>query len=158
MDVDLLMRPDEKALRRDLAAGRFLAGEASGRWRLVAVRWPHAVIAVRASDGEEYGLRFECTDYPATAATAQPWDHDADCPLPHPRWPRGVSKIPLAFNPGWKEGRCLYLPCDRLSIEGHDNWRSEHPSMLWDPARGICKYLGIVHQLLNAGEYGGRRG
>ena len=35
----------------------------------------------------------------------------------------------MAFNPGWKNGSCLYLPCDRQSIEGHANWHGEHPSL-----------------------------
>ena len=67
------------------------------------------------------------------------------------------ARVALAFNPGWKGGVCLYLPCDRLSIEGHDQWRSQHPALLWDPEKGLCKYLIIIHELLNSGDYGGRR-
>jgi hypothetical protein len=76
--------------------------------------------------------------------------------VPAARWPRGQSRIPLAFNPDWKAGSCLYLPCDRHSIEGHDGWHSQHPALLWEPAKGICKYLGIVHQLLNTNDHGRR--
>lgn len=150
------MLPDESALRRDLAAGRFLTGEVSRRWRLCSVSWPYVVIAVQARDGSEVGLRFECTDYPATPVTAQPWNIAADIPLDRGQWPGGTSRIPLAFNPDWKNGSCLYLPCDRQSIEGHDQWRHQHPALLWDPAIGITKYLGIVHELLISSEYGGR--
>jgi hypothetical protein len=156
MTVDAGHRPDEAALRRDLASGRFLIGAATRRWRLVSVRFPHAMIAVRAMDGSEIALRFECSGYPRVAVTAQPWDVETDRPLARDQWPRGQSRIPLAFNPEWKGGTCLYLPCDRQSIEGHDGWRSQHPALLWEPQKGICKYLGIVHQLLNTSDYGGR--
>lgn len=157
MSVEAFRRPDEVALRRDLVDGRFLAGVASGRWTLHWIRFPHALIGVRATDGEEYALRFQCEDYPRTPATAQPWDVERDQPLAANLWPKGECRVPLAFNPGWKGGVCLYLPCDRLSIEGHEMWRSQHPALLWEPAKGISKYLGIVHQLLNSGDYGGRR-
>jgi len=86
--------------------------------------------------------------------TAQPWDLEANAPLKVDRWPKGQGRVALAFNVGWKNGTCLYLPCDRLSIEGHDNWRHDHPALLWDRDKGICKYLGIIHELLNSNDYG----
>ena len=65
--------------------------------------------------------------------TAQPWDIAANAPLPANRWPTGTTIVPSVFRPDWKNGQCLYLPCDRMSIEGHDQWRSQHPSRLWQP-------------------------
>ncbi len=149
--------PEEVVFRSHLASGRFLSGVAAGRWRLVSVAWPHAVLCVRAADGIEYGLRFECGDYPRTPATARPWDIERNAPLDPMRWPTGRDRIPLAFNSGWKDGSCLYLPCDRQSIEGHANWYQEHPSLIWNPALGVVHYLRVVHDLLNSGDYGGRR-
>jgi len=150
------LSPGEKSLRRDFAAGRFLSGQAARRWQLLSINWPYAIIEVFAADGQAFGFRFECTGYPYAAVTAQPWEVVSNGPLAPGRWPKGSSRIPLAFNPGWKGGACLYLPCDRQSIEGHDNWRHQYPSLLWDPAKGICKYLGIIHELLNSSEYAGR--
>jgi hypothetical protein len=148
--------PDEQTLRRHLEAGRFRSAVAAGWWRLVSIEWPHTVIAVTARDGAEYAFRFECSNYPRTAATAQPWDVERNAPLAHGRWPTGRSRVPMAFNPAWKGGTCLYLPCDRLSIDGHQNWVTQHPALLWDSEKGICKYLGIIHELLNSSDYGGR--
>lgn len=148
---------DERMLRLHLESGRFRSGAARGWWRFIDLRWPHVVIGITASDGIEYVLRFDCTDYPRTPVTGQPWDFDAGQPLPPKLWPRGSGRVSLAFNPNWKHGTCLYLPCDRQSIDGHDNWRNEHPALLWDPEKGLCKYLGIVHELLNSNDYGGRR-
>jgi hypothetical protein len=148
--------PDEAVFRVHLTAGGFLLGQSSGRWRLVKMAWPHAVFGVRAKDGVEFGFRFDCQGYPKRPPTARPWDIEKDAPLAHDRWPKGQSRIPLAFNPNFKNGSCLYLPCDRQSIEGHANWQHEHPSLIWDPSVGIVHYLRIVHDLLNSGDYIGR--
>lgn len=151
------MSPEEAVFRAHLAGGRFRSGVAAGRWRLVSAAWPHALFGVTAADQAEYGLRFECRDYPQTPATARLWDLDRDVPLAVDRWPTGRDRLPLAFNPGWKDGSCLYLPCDRESIEGHASWYHEHPGLIWDPALGVVHYLRVVYDLLNSGDYGGRR-
>jgi hypothetical protein len=51
--------------------------------------------------------------------------------------------------------RLLYLPCDRMSIEGHDNWRNEHPNRLWQPDRGIICYLEQLNGLFFESDYSG---
>lgn len=153
--------PDQQLLEHDLAAVEFRCGEIEGRWRLIQTAWPHAIIAVaaaeRAGAPAEFGFRFECTGYRQTPVTAQPWDVDGSCPLPPQRWPTGRSILPSVFRPDWKGGSCLYLPCDRISIEGHDQWRHEHPSRLWQPARGIICYLEQLYDLLNQSDYTGAR-
>lgn len=157
-----VQRPDERVLRAHLDAGPFQSGLDRGRWRLLSLDWPHAVIAVRLAErpngAAELALRFELTNYPQTPPTAEPWDPQTNAPLPHALWPTGRSRVPLAFNPNWKGGHCLYLPCDRQSIEGHDAWRTQHPSMLWSPAGDITQYLRIVYDLLNSSDYSGPRG
>lgn len=155
------MGPDERAFREDVERGPFLSGVDRGRWRLVAIDWSLADIAVAAAarpDGPaEYLLRFDLADYPQTAPTARPWDAARAGPLAAAEWPGGRSRVPLAFNPGWRGGDCLYLPCDRLSIVGHDPWRTQHPSLLWSPSGDITQYLRIVHELLNSDDYSGPR-
>jgi len=150
--------PDETVFRAHLTGGRFQSGAASGRWRFVSVSWPNALFGVRAADGSEYGLLFNCVDYPRTPATARLWDIEQNCPLSVAKWPKGQDRVPLAFNPNWKDGSCLYLPCDRISIEGHENWHQLHPSLIWNPTLGIVHYLRVVYDLLNSGDYGGRLG
>jgi len=152
-----VMLPDERMLRLHLEAGRFRSGVAQGWWRFVSLNWPHLVVGIAARDGAEYGFRFQCTDYPRSAVSGRLWDLESDAPLAIDRWPPGTGRFSLAFNPGWMNGTSIYLPCDHQAINGHDNWRSQHPALLWDPAKGICKYLGILHELLNSRDYGGRR-
>lgn len=151
----------ETILRAHLEAGPFQSGVDRGRWRLVASEWPLAIIAVSAAERpggpSEYAFRFECTGYPQTPPTAQPWSEANNAPLAPDRWPGGRSRVPLAFNPRWKSGQSLYLPCDRLAIEGHDLWKTKHPSLIWSPQRDITHYLQVIYELLNSSDYSGPR-
>jgi len=151
----------ETVLRAHLDGGPFQSGVDRGRWRLVGLAWPNVVVAVsaaeRAGAPSEYAFRFECTGYPQVAPTAQPWSEATNAALPFECWPGGRLRVPAAFNPGWKSGQALYLPCDRLAIEGHDPWRTQHPSMIWSPQRDITQYLQVIHELLNSSDYSGLR-
>jgi hypothetical protein len=150
-----MISPDERALQADLARAAFRLGQAEGRWRLTAIAWPYVLIGVSAKDGCEYLLRFDCTGFPATPPTAGPWDEIRNAVLAFDRWPRskGGGRVGAVFRTDWKNGSALYLPCDRESIAGHDNWRNEMPSKIWRPAVGIVQYLELVHELLNCRDY-----
>ena len=160
--MNLPVGPDRALLEQDLAAPEFRCGEIEGRWRRVALAWPYVILAVsapeRAGAPAEFGFRFECTGYRNRAVTAQPWDIGGDVPLAAARWPTGPVLVAAVFRPDWKQGQCLYLPCDRMSIEGHDNWMSEHPSRLWQPTRGIICYLEQIYDLFHQSDYSGIRG
>jgi len=151
----------ETVLRAHLDAGPFQSGADRGRWRLVGLSWPHVVIAVSAAERpgapSEYAFRFECIGYPKMAPTAQPWSEADNVSLPHDRWPTGRHRVPAAFNPNWKSGQALYLPCDRLAIAGHDPWLTQHPSLIWSPQRDITQYLQVIYELLNSSDYSGLR-
>ena len=43
-------------------------------------------------------------------------------------------------------------------MEGHDQWRNEHPSRLWQPTRGIICYLEQLYELFNQSDYAGVAG
>jgi hypothetical protein len=151
--------PDRQMLEQDLVAAEFRCGEAEGRWRHIATGWPYAVIAVaappRPNAPGEFAFRFECSGYRTNPATAQPWDAARNAPLPRNRWPTGPSYVGAVFRPDWKNGQCLYLPCDRMSIEGHDDWRTKYAGRLWNPARGLLCYLEQLYDLLHHSDYTG---
>ena len=156
------MTPAEKVFRAHLEKGPFQSGVDRGRWKLVLIAWPHSIISVsaaqRADAPPEYSFRFELSNYPANAPTAQPWNAIGNAPLQRGGWPGGRGRIQLAFNPDWKGGSCLYLPCDRCAIEGHDPWRTQHSDMVWNPEGDITQYLRIIHDLLHSEDYTGLRG
>jgi hypothetical protein len=146
--------PDERAFRADAAKAAFRLAEAEGRFHVLSVAWPIVFITVTACDFTAFCLRFDCAGYPAAAPTARLWDAARNTPLAHMSWPRSKGgRVGAVFRPDWKDGTALYLPCDRVSRQGHDNWRVETPTMIWNPARGIIQYLEIVHELLNCGDY-----
>jgi hypothetical protein len=146
--------PDERAFRADIGSPAFRLAQAEGRWRLVKIAWPFVQIAVTSADGREYVLRFNCSGYPQNPPTGGPWDTDRNVMLPFNRWPRSKGgRVGAVFRPDWKGGTALYLPCDRESIVGHDNWRRELASKLWRPAAGINQYLELVYELLNCSDY-----
>lgn len=153
---------DERVFRAHVQAGPFQSGVERGHWRLLSIDWPYVTIAVRAAHREgapdEYALRFQLTGYPQNAPTAQPWDADHGVPLPPARWPNGRSRMTHVFRPDWQGGGALYLPCDRVSIQGHDAWRTQHPHLIWRPTGDITQYLEVVHELLTSSDYSGPRG
>ncbi len=156
------MKPDEQVLRAHIANGPFQSGVDLGKWKLISIDWPYVLITVSATPHEgwpnAYCFRFECTNYPEAAVTAQPWDLERKTPLEAKNWPGGKERLTKAFRPDWKGGQCLYLPCDRISMEGHPDWRRQHPHLTWGPDRDITLYLGAIHELLNSSAYTGPRG
>jgi len=147
------MTPDERALMADLAKASFRLGVAEKRWALLGITWPHVHISVTARDGRRFVLRFDCAGYP-NAPTARLWDMARDAAPLEQDWPQsGGGRMGAVFRRDWKGGTALYLPCDRESIAGHDNWRIEMPSKIWRPSVGITQYLELVHELLNSNDY-----
>ncbi len=149
-----MSEPDERAFMADVVKPNFRLGQFDGRWRLIDVTWPLALIGITARDGREFVLRFKCSGYPKTPPTAGPWDPDANTILAPDRWPRSTGgRVAAVFNSGWKGGTALYLPCDREGIAGHDHWRVQMPSKIWRSADGIVQYLELVHELLDSRDY-----
>lgn len=148
---------EQTLIEQDLAAAPFRSGEIEGKWRHIATDWPCVTFAVSASIREqgpaEFGFRFDCSGYRQIPATGRPWDLEANLPLVANRWPTGRAIIPSVFRYGWKGGACLYIPCDRQAIEGHDAWIHQHPKRLWQPELGIVCYLRQLYDLLNQDDY-----
>jgi hypothetical protein len=149
--------PDERAFRADVERAPFLLGVAEGRWTLISISGTIAMISVTARDGRAFDLRFDLSGYPEQPPTARLWDSAAGAALPIPRWPRSSSggRLGAVFRSDWKNGTALYLPCDRESFAGHENWRTQMPSTIWRPSVGIVHYLELVHELLNCRDYAG---
>jgi hypothetical protein len=147
--------PDEAVFRSHLERGAYVSGVDRGRWRLISVTWPRSVFGVAAALRDaaptELALGLELTNYPRDAPTAAFWDVDKNCRLDHQKWPTGTGRVAAAF----RHGEFLYLPCDRLALPGHDQWRGSHPWMIWTADSDITLYLGIVHDLLHSRDYTG---
>lgn len=155
------MRLDEQIFRAHLADGSFQSGVDLKKWQFISIDWPFVLISVSARPHEEwpkaYGFRFECSNYPDSPVTAQPWDLERNAPLEPNKWPGGKDRVPKVFRPDWQRGQCLYLPCDRISINGHSDWHTKHAHLIWKPTSDITLYLNEIYDLLNSSDYSGPR-
>jgi len=153
------MSAEERVFRSHIELGPFQSGVAKGRWRLLSIDWPMVVIAIAAAPRPgapgEYALRFDLTNYPQSPPTALPWDAVKDCRLEDQDRPTGKTRVPKAFRTNWENGDALYLPCDRVAINGHARWLDKHPEMIWSPNGDITQYIRIVHELLTSSDYTG---
>jgi len=150
----------ERLFRDDLETGAFSAGVDRGSWRVRSITFPFAVIEIAAAQRpgspDWFALRFDIANYP-DAPSGQLWDAEASGPLAPTRWPGGNERIQRVFNPGWRTD-ALYLPMDRLALEGHDAWLTLHACHVWDSGKDITQYLRLVRDLLNEEGYTGVRG
>ena len=119
--------PDRAIFEQDLAAPEFRCGEIEGRWRHVATHWPHVIIVVSAPERPNSpGIRVSIRMFRLSANAGNGPALGLRRQYPFAGAPvadrNGVVKS--VFRPEWKQGQCLYLPCDRMAIEGHDDWRT----------------------------------
>lgn len=145
------MNASQVFLEMHLRGGGFQVGEAKGRWRLLSLTWPYAYVEIRAGDGRQFTLRIDCTGYPESPPTAMLWCTSTGQMLPTALWPKG-GRVSQVFNPGWKNGNALYLPCDRQSVEGHNHWFADYPWLIWNPSKGLVQYLHAVSEVLHSNE------
>jgi len=149
---DASLTSDHAALLKHLERAPFALGEMNGRWKLRGIAWPIVFIDVRARDEREFTLRLQCDNYPGIPTGAF-WDPVSDTWLPAPRWPRTGARFGSALRTDWHSGTALYIPCDRNSIAGHEQWLQLHPAWAWDSNVGIARYLEVVWVMLNGEDY-----
>lgn len=150
--------PDERSVRIHLDGGRFRAGVAARRWRLISLTWPYALVAVsaaeRAGSPAEWTIRFELTGYPHSAPTGGLWDVESDTSLAHNRRPKGQRAAQLFRFDGWVGGAtAMYAPWDRVGLQAHPDWANTYRMQAWNPTRDLSFVLEQVHEVLNADDY-----
>ena len=154
--TDIVLAPDERALRAHLQTGRYQAGVEAGRWRDLSVEWPIVIVAVSAAPRpgapQEFAIRFDLTGYPNTAPTGCIWDMETNTMLPADKRPKG-ERAGLVFR---FEGGCgptaMYAPWDRGALYNY-NWAQQAPRLAWHAGRDLTFVLENVHEILNADDY-----
>lgn len=145
---DAALSVEQQTLHDHLHSALFLSGEDDERWKFREDRWPYVFIDVRSLDNQWYTLRLRCDGYPRQAPTGSFWDASSNVPLAAGRWPRAAKTCGQALRTDWQGGSALYIPCDRQSISGHDQWAQLYPAWLWSPSIGLTRYLSVVSELL----------
>ena len=149
---DATLRADHVDLLAHLDQASFLMGVLNGRWQLRSIEWPAVFIDVCARDARRHTLRLDCSSYPQ-APTGAFWDVSRGTWLAPGQWPRTGARFGVALRSDWQGGTALYIPCDRASIAGHEQWLQLHPAWAWDPKIGISRYLEVVWTMLNGEDY-----
>lgn len=149
---DASLAADHAKLLAHMEEAPFMIGVLNGRWQLRTVGWPAVFVDVRARDGRGYTLRLDCSGYPQ-APTGAFWDVAGGAWLAAAQWPRTGARFGVALRSDWQGGTALYIPCDRNSIAGHEQWLQLHPAWAWDPKVGISRYLHVVWTMLNGEDY-----
>lgn len=146
--MEATVDPGLARLREDIQSPAFLYGVDEGWWRVVGLEWPILVLAVRAHDGNELGMRVDLTGYPTVAPAGQPWDLDANCPLPYRRWPKGPTQAQVFRANDWSvtNGNSPYMATERNALKWHPEWVGNFPERAWTPSRHLDFY---VQQLRN---------
>lgn len=157
--VDMLSKHIENPL--------FQLGIDKDKWGIVGSKadiesnWPKLIVWIKPAqkkDGpEKYYLRFDLSGYPEKAPTATLWDVEDDKKLSFDSWPNGRNQwVNSVFKQNWKNGDCLYLPCDRKSCEGSHrrDWKKKHPHLMWVTGEDtLYKYVSYVYKVLNSKDY-----
>lgn len=149
---DASVPTDHAKLLEHLEKAPFVMGEMNGRWGLRDISWPFVFFDVRARDNHQFTLRLQCDGYPGLPTGAF-WDSVNGSWLPAHCWPRAGARFGAALRTDWQGGTALYIPCDRNSIAGHEQWLQLHPAWAWDPIIGIARYLEVVWMMLNGEDY-----
>jgi hypothetical protein len=151
-DINGFINSPEELLKLDLEKPEYLSGEFDSDWGKVEIengpQWPISIFWVRAKGNLKYYLRFDLTNYNQEAPTAQLWDIETNLPLAQEHFPKWSKRCLQVFKI-WGN-QCIYLPCDRMAINGHSDWPVLHAYLVWKSGiDSIHKYLNEVHQILN---------
>ena len=154
------MSVDKGMFKKHVSEAPFQNGVDKGRWEILSKEdfpeWPKVVIRIKARAKKEnpdfFSFRFDLSGYPSIAPTCCIWDEENNVILENSKWPKGPTYVSKVFNSGWKR-EALYCPCDRIAMEGHDNWKADHPHLYWRSDFTIVKYLQFIYDLLNSDDY-----
>ena len=94
---------NEHLLRKHLTRGRFQSGVDEGLWRLVGIRWPEAIFAVRRKEqrhrSHEALVRFQLDKYPQSAPGIDLWDVDRQSKIEPAEWPKWFPQFVVQHYP-----------------------------------------------------------
>jgi len=96
---------NEHVLRKHLTRGRFQSGVDQGLWRLVGIRWPEAIFAVRREErrgrSHEALVRFQLDKYPQSAPVIDLWDVDRQSKIEPAEWPNWFPQFVVQHYPAF---------------------------------------------------------
>jgi hypothetical protein len=162
-----MVGPDQRAFEADVQDAAYLIGVANGDWGpppeelLANLAWPRVVLwiaaGLRPGAPTRFYVQLDCSNYKTVPPTGTFWDPEKGQPLCFEKRPKGKpdSRVARVFRTDWNSGVAFYHPYDRVAAQGHPNWKTEQPALVWDVNRSIVDLLTELHLLLHSSDYVG---
>jgi hypothetical protein len=137
---------NEHLLRKHLTRGRFQNGVDQGLWRLVTIRWPEAVFAVRRKEhrrgSHEALIRFQLDKYPQSAPVIDLWNVDRQSNIEPIQWPNWFRNFVVRHYPSFAVIEpATYSPALLQISEAIARRLKEAESEPWDSSGDITQCL-----------------
>lgn len=137
---------NEHLLRKHLTRGRFQSGVDQGLWRLVGIRWPEAIFAVRRKEhrgrSHEALVRFQLDRYPQSAPVIDLWDVDRQSNIEPIQWPNWFRNFVVRHYPSFAAIEPRPYSATLLQISEEIARRlKEAESESWDSSGDITQCL-----------------
>ena len=147
--------PAQATLSSQMDSVAFVSAVDEGRWRVLALSWPHLYVQVRSkAEGDiefEHDFRLECTGYPDPGPYVERWDYAEDAT-------HGVrSTAPSAGAPGFIEAMKewgggaeggIYRAWNRGAAH-HNDWIKKRPDEAWHRDRQITFIMEQLYALVS---------
>jgi len=161
--------PDQRLFEADVADAPFLIGASKGRWDLAPtailpadLAWPKRILWIAAAPRPKARERFyfllDLKGYRTVPPTGTLWDPETKARLALEKWPKGKdgSRFARVFRiADWQCGAAFYHPYDRVAAEGHSEWKSQQPHLVWTADHTIVEWLEEFYDLLQGSDYVG---
>jgi hypothetical protein len=163
-----MLKPDQRLFEADLLSAEFRGGVVKGLWgtaaddaRLADASWPKVYLwvaaAPRANSPERFYLALDAAEYRNAPPTGTFWNAATKKALALTDFPKGKpnSRVAKVFRTdSWATTySVLYHPYDRVALQGHPDWRMQHPHLVWDSKHTIVDYLNEIRKLLSCEDY-----
>jgi hypothetical protein len=159
-------KPDQRLFEHDLQSAEFRIGAEKGRWGLPGsgvspenLAWPIVILwiaaAPRPGAPERFYVMLDAAGYRTVPPTGMFWDSEGKTVLVPARRPKGKpnSRVAMVFRVDWNNATAFYHPYDRVAAQGHTDWTTTQPHLVWTSNHTIVDFLEEFHSLLNSGDY-----
>lgn len=162
----MMESPDQRMFESDILSAEFRIGVAKGSWGIPDVDelseglvWPRVILWIaagpRPNAAERFYVSLDAAGYRSVPPTGAFWDPVTKTALDFNKRPKGKpeSRFAKVFRTDWESGAAFYHPYDRKAAQGHPNWATEQPHLIWTSDHTIVDYLQEFHSLLTSGDY-----
>lgn len=161
-----MLPPDQRLFEADLQSAAYRIGVEKGWWAQAepaalpdGAAWPRvffwmaAAPRVRAPD--RFYVALDVMGYRSVPPTGTFWDPVKKAALEFGERPKGKpgGRLAMVFRTDWEGGRAFYHPYDRVAAQGHSQWATEQPHLIWTSSRTIVDYLEEFQSLLATEDY-----